>query len=130
MTVLPLEGYKSYKAYGSFHKLMMGLKCLPLYYGESYEDFFERIEAMPEKDQETMIREAALFVTLERDELDPVLSFCADANGVPYSAENIKNLSPGDIIEIIVAVAKQMAKIKINFVNEAEKKRSKIAQLI
>jgi hypothetical protein len=122
MKVLELKGYKSLKALNVFHALMLGLKMLPAYIGESYEDFFARVQAMTPEDQEKIIREAALFVNVEPDELGALVSFVADKNGIPYGPENIKNLGPADLHEIIVAVCVEISKIKINFVSESEKK--------
>ena len=123
MRVLELKGYKSLRALNAFHALMLGLKMLPAYMGESYEDFFARVQAMPHEDQVKMIREAALFVELQEEEMKALVCFCADKNGVPYSAENLKNLGPGDLIEVIVAVCSEIAKIKIDFVTDREKKK-------
>ena len=122
MRVLELKGYKSLKALNAFHALMLGLKMLPSYMGESYEEFFDRIANMAPKDQEKLIREAALFVELAEDEVQALISFCADPNGVPYCPENLKSLGPAQLIEIIVAVSMEIAKIKINLVSETEKK--------
>lgn len=122
MTVGELKGYKAWKAFGTFHKLMLGLKMLPAYMGESYEEFYDRVAIMNETDQEKLIREAAVFVDLEQDELESVLCFCSDPNGVPYTSENLKSLPPDQIHEIIVAVCKEIAKIKVDFLTEAEKK--------
>jgi hypothetical protein len=122
MAVRELKGHKSLRALNAFHALMLGLKMLPAYMGESYEDFFSRIEDMPPSDQEKMIREAALFVELQKEEVDALLSFCEDKNGVPYSEANVKNLGPKELVDSIVAVCMEMAKIKIDFVSEAEKK--------
>ncbi len=130
MNVIELRGYKSLKAMNAFHALMLGLKMLPSYRAESYEDFYARIEAMDDSDQEKMIREAVLFVNLEKDEVEALACFCTDANGVPYTAENIKNLGPKDLVEMIVAVCVQISKINVNFVTEVEKKNSKNSQLI
>lgn len=122
MTVLRLEGYRSLKALNAFHTLMLGLKMLPSYMGEAYEDFYQRIEAMAPSDQEKMIREAALFVELQKDEIEAICHFAADANGIAYGPENLKRLGPGEILEIIVAVCVEISKIKVNFVSESEKK--------
>lgn len=122
MKVLELKGYKSLRALNVFHSLMLGLKMLPAYMGETYEDFYDRISKMDAASQEKLIREAALFVEIQKDELEALISFCADANGVPYSAENMKNLGPKDIHEMIVAVCLQIAKIKIDLVSDSEKK--------
>jgi hypothetical protein len=123
MRVLPLVGLRSYQAMRAFQTLMLGLKMLPAYMTESYEDFYDRVSKMDPADQERMIREAAAFVPLDAEESESVLCFCADPNGVPYRTENIKNLGPGDIHEALVAVFKEIAKIKINFVGEDEKKK-------
>ncbi len=122
MKVLELKGYRSLKALNAFHALMLGVKMLPAYMGESYEDFFSRVNAMPEADQEKVIREGALFVELQRDEVEALVGFCADKNGVPYSAENLKSLGPGEIVEIVVAVCVEISKIKIDLVTPNEKK--------
>lgn len=127
MKVLELRGYKSLRAMNAFHTLMLGLKMLPAYMGESYEDFYARVELMPESDQEKLIREAVLFVNLEKDEVEALAEFAADPNGVPYRAENLKNLDPKAIMEIIVAVALQISKIKVDFVSDAEKKKLNIS---
>lgn len=122
MKVLELKGYKSYRAMSAFSTLMLGLKMLPAYMGEAYEDFFQRIQAMPEIDQRKMITEAAAFVVLDKEEIDSLVCFCADKNGVPYGPENVKSLGPDEIIHIIVAVGCEIVKIKIDFLSEAEKK--------
>lgn len=130
MKVLELKGYKSLKALNAFHTLMLGLKMLPAYCGESYEDFYSRVALMSEADQEKIIREAALFVELQKEEVEAIVCFCTDPNGVPYTSENLKNIDPGQIVEMIVAVCKEISKIKIDFTSENEKKNSPISQLI
>lgn len=122
MKVLELKGYKSLRAMNAFHALMLGLKMLPNYMAESYEDFFAKIQAMPEKDQLKMIKEAAMFVELQKEEVEALVCFCCDANGVPYTAENLKSLKPDKILDMIVAVCFEISKIKIDFVSDNEKK--------
>lgn len=122
MKVLKLEGFKSLRALNAFHALMLGLKMLPTYMGESYQGFYSRIKKMPIKDQENMIREAVLFVELQEDEVKSLICFCTDKNNVPYTEENLKSLKPDELIEIIVAVAVEISKIKIDFISETEKK--------
>lgn len=128
MRVLELRGYKSLKALNAFHTLMLGLKMLPAYMAVPYEEFYSRVEHMSPQDQEKLIREAVLFVELQKDEVEALACFVVDANGIPYSAENMKSLSPADLVEIIVSVCKEISKIKINFVSETEKKNSIISQ--
>lgn len=124
MKVLELKGLKSLKALNAFHTLMLGLKMLPSYAGEAYEEFYDRVSQMPHEDQIKLIREAALFVELGDDEVSALVGFCCDANGVPYRTENIKNLGPDELLECIVAVCSEIAKIKIDLVTETEKKKS------
>lgn len=122
MRVLELRGIKSIGPLRSFHTLLLGLKMLPAYMGETYEEFLDRVDQMDAASKKKIIREAALFVALDDEETKIILSFCADSNGVPYSAENIKNLTPKDIFEAIVSVCLEVSKIKIDLVTEAEKK--------
>jgi hypothetical protein len=120
--VLPLKGYKSLKALNAFNALMLGLKMLPAYMGIRYEDFFAKIQASPPDEQERMIREAALLVSLEKDEVEALVCFSTDKNGVPYTEENISNLGPDELHEVIVAVCVAISKIKIDFLSNNEKK--------
>lgn len=122
MKVLELKGYKSLRALNAFNALMLGLKMLPAYMAEEYETFLNRVNLMPPEDQRKMIREAALFVELQKEEVEAIICFCADKNGVPYTSENLKSLGPDQLIEIIVAVCFEIAQIKIDFVSESEKK--------
>jgi hypothetical protein len=130
MRVLELRGYKSLKALQAFHSLMLGLKMLPAYVGEKYEDFYARVSEMPESDQEKMIREAVLFVDLPLEEVSALVGFCADGNGVPYGDAQLKAMGPKQIHEIIVAVCMEISRIKIDFVTDAEKKKSLDSRLI
>jgi hypothetical protein len=129
MKVLELKGYKSLRALNAFHTLMLGVKMLPAYLGESYEDFYERISEMTDEKRAVIIREAAFFVQLNSDEIEALASFCADENGVPYQPANIKNLGPDKLIDIICAVCEEIGRIKIDMVSDSEKKKSQITAL-
>ncbi len=122
MKVLELKGIRSLRALNAFHTLMLGLKMLPAYAMETYEQFYARIETMDDAGQETMIREAAVFVPLTDEDVEAVISFCADPNGVPIGAANVKNLGPKEIHECVVAVCKVIGRIKIDLVADAQKK--------
>ena len=126
--VSELQGLESMKALNVFHKLMLGLKMLPSYFSVGYEEFYQSISEMPDEDQLKMIREAALFVDLDKSEVEAMTYFCLDPNGVRYRSENLKNLKPDQLYEMIVAVAVEISKIKINFVTESEKKKLKTSQ--
>lgn len=125
-TVGELRGYKSLRALNAYNTLLLGLKMLPEYRHESYEEFYKRAEQMSSEDQEKLIRAAVVFVELQKDEVEALVGFCKDANGIPYTAENLKSLTAEDIFEIIVAVCCEIAKIKINLVSEDEKKTENV----
>lgn len=122
VTVLPLEGFKSLRALNAFHTLMLGLKMLPAYMGEPYEKFFARVGAMPIEDQYRMIREAAAFVELSQEEVEALVGFTSDPNGIPYGPPQLKTMKPGQILDLVCAVCLEIAKMKIDLVSEAEKK--------
>jgi len=122
MRVLELKGYKSLRALNAFNALMLGLKMLPAYMAEDYEPFLARIQEMPPEDQKKMIREAAKFVELQKEEVEAIICFCTDKNGVPFTSENLKNLGPEQLVEIITSVCFEIAQIKIDFVTDSEKK--------
>lgn len=122
MKVLPIRGLDSYWALQSYIKLLIGLKMLPMYMGKSLEEFLSMIEEMPVADRKKIVREAVLVVTLERDEINSLMKFAADANGVPFTQENTAKLSPKEFIEILDAVVQEIAAMEINFLTSAEKK--------
>lgn len=120
--VLPLTGYKSLRALNAFHALLLGLKMLPAYIGEDYESFYASFGEKTEGEKEKLVREAVVFVQLAEDEVEALISFAKDKNGVPFSKVNLKNLTAGDLHEIIVAVCMEIGRIKIELVTEQEKK--------
>jgi hypothetical protein len=122
--LLPLQGYQSLRALNGCHTLLLGLKMLPVYMDQTYQAFFASFSTKSDEEKERNIREAAAFVQLSSEEVAAFLSFATDTNGVPYSDVNQKNLNPGEIFEIIVAVCMEISRIKIDLVSEEEKKKS------
>jgi hypothetical protein len=122
--LLPLQGYKSLKALNAFHTLLLGLKMLPAHMATDYETFYEAFNTKTEAEQETLLREAAAFVQLTPEEVEALLSFATDANGVPYGPVNIKTLGPKAIFEVIIAVCMEIGRIKIDLISGDEKKKS------
>lgn len=121
--VLPLKGYKALRALNGFHALLLGLKMLPAYAEVPYETFYASFQDKTEDEKETLIREAAVFVELDRDEVEALIGFCTDKNGVPFSPMNIGNLALDELHEVIVAVCMEIGRIKIDLVTDAEKKK-------
>lgn len=126
--VLPLVGFKSLRAFNAFHALLLGMKMLPAYVMEPYEDFYARAQEKSDEEKMKLLKEAAQFVSLEQEELESLICFCTDKNGVPYSAANIKNLAPDELVSVIVAVCMEISKIKIELLTDEEKKNSLTSQ--
>lgn len=122
MKVLELKGYKSLRALNAFHTLMLGVKMLPAYASMTYEDFAKLVSELDETGQEKILREAALFVELQPEEVEALICFCTDPNGVPYGPNNMKNLGPKELVDIIVAVCLEIGKLKVGILTETEKK--------
>lgn len=123
--VTEVRGLKSLAAFNVFHTLLLGLKMLPAYIAEDYDSFLKRVQAMPAPDQEKMIQEAVKFVKLDKDEVEALLVFCRDPNGVPFNAQNIDNLSPQQISDCIVAVCMKITEVKVTMISDDEKKNLK-----
>lgn len=128
--VLPLKGYKSLRALNAFHALLLGLKMLPMYIAEDYETFYSAFKDKTEDEKEKFLRQAVVFVQLEQDEVEALITFVTDQNGVPYSAVNLKNLSLDELHEVIISVCMEIGRIKIDLVSEDEKKNSGNSQLM
>lgn len=107
----------------AFSALLLGLKMLPAYGNVPYDQFFESFKAMPEAEKEKMIREASLFVELSQEEIEAIISFATDKNGIPYGPVNLKNLGPQELHEIITAVCMEIGRIEIGILSDAEKKK-------
>lgn len=122
MKVLELKGLKSLRALNAFSALVLGVKMLPSYMGESYEEFLARVQDMPPQDQKKILIEAVQFVELQPQEVEAMLCFCADKNGVPYTSENIGNLKPAELVDAIVSVCSEIVKMKIDLLSDKEKK--------
>lgn len=120
--LLPLKGPDTYWALQSYIKLLFGLKMLPMYMGKTLEEFFDSIEAMPVEDRKKIVRQAVLMVTLDGGEINSLLKFATDKNGVRFSHENTAGLEPGQFMEIIHAVTQAIAALEPNFLSASEKK--------
>jgi hypothetical protein len=97
---------------------------LPVNLSTDYVTFFESFKTKTDEEKESAIRQAVAFVQLTYEEIEAMVSFVVDKNGVPYSSINFKDLKPDDIFEIIVSVAMEVGRIKVELVSENEKKKS------
>lgn len=128
---LTLEGAKSHTALTAYMAILTGLKMSPAYQHLGLEEFTEMVESMEPADMLKVFIIGARIVPLTPDELKALVCFCTDKNGVSYSAENLKNLGPSDLVEIIVTVCMEIAtNISIDLITKEEKKNSNPSQLM
>ena len=124
----PITGLESLSVLNVYQTLLIGLQMMPAYITWEAEDFLAAIEAMDFEDQKKVFWDAAKIVPLEKDEVEKLLRYYKDPNGVPISKENIRALNAMQIAEMIVNVCMDIAQMKIDFVTEDEKKKSLISQ--
>lgn len=127
--VLEIKGIKSLRAWNVFQQLMLGVSMLPENASKKAEVFYREVQEMDESQQDEIILKAINLVPVEVEDLQALFTFCADQNGVPFSSENIKNLKPSEMIEMIFLVCKEIAKCKMYFISQDEKKKSEISPL-
>lgn len=95
---------------------------IPIYAFIPYEDFFASFEEKTDVEKENFLREGLAFIELKEDEIDALIGFCEDANGIPYGKANIKNLPVKEIYDCCLSVLIEISKIEITFITESEKK--------
>lgn len=110
--------------------LMLGLCMIPEYNHMSLEQFTKIVEAMEFEDQLKVLTQGAKIVELDPKEVKALVCFCTDKNGVPYTEENVKNLGPSELVEIVVTVCMEILRnIDIDLVTDDEKKNSEASPL-
>lgn len=128
INILPLVGYKALRSMAAFNTLLLGLKMLPMYETIEYPEFYASFKDKTDKQKEDALRLAAAFVQLSSEEVESLISFASDKNGIPYTSANLKNLKPNELFEIIIAVCMEIGRIKIDLVSDEEKKKSLTSQ--
>ena len=121
--VLPLVGLESLHAFTAFNALLLGMKMLPAYAAIPYVTFYASFGEKSEAEKETFLREALAFVTLSKEEVSALVSFCTDSNNVPYGPHNMKSMPVKELFDIVIAVCMEIGRIEITLVTEAEKKK-------
>ena len=128
---LPLKDYKSLRALNAFSALMIGMKMLPAHQHLTIEEFVMLVDSMDDEGKIAVLTNGAKIVALDQEEVKALVCFCTDKNGIPYVAENMKSLTPSDLVEVIVTVCMEVIKnIHIDLVTKEEKKNSNPSQLM
>lgn len=122
MNLLPLKGPKSVRALQAFQVLVLCGNMLPEYMGMEREAYGKMADELSEADKEKLLRKILTTIPTQEEEIYVLAAFATDKHGVPFSKVNIDNLGPAQIVEILVAVCMEIAKIKITMVTDEEKK--------
>jgi hypothetical protein len=122
MMVDELKGYDGLRAVNVFYTMLIGLNFLPQFLKFSLTEMVEHLSTLEREDKEKAFRLGAVFVEQKQDDLMAMLRLSRDANGVRYSQENMKNLNPKELIDIIVAVCLAVSDIDVGMISSAEKK--------
>ena len=111
-----LRGLKSPAGFQVMYNLLIGYYMIPAFDAESnFEEFVKSFEKMPREERRKILAKSACITPLKEDEYLNVLSFCKDENGIPYTRENVNNLSYDKIIELVVDVCLAYSDCKVFF---------------
>lgn len=124
LKVLPLTGLKALRAFNVFYSLMLGYRMHPKNVLMSDIDFLKHFSNLSEEEKARELIEAVKFVPLEESEVNELICFCCDSNGVPLSALNTKEMTPDMIADIIVSVSLEFSKTKLFTIGAEELKKN------
>lgn len=111
-----LKGLKSPAGFQVLYTLLIGFYSVPTFEAKTdFNEFIKDFEQAPRERREEILRKSVCITPLKEDEYMAVLCFAKDANGVPYTKENVENLSYDEIMEIVVAVCLAYSDCKVFF---------------
>lgn len=111
-----LRGLKSPAGFQVLYTLLIGYYMIPAFGAEAdFEEFIKNFEKLPREDRRKILLKSACATPLKEEEYLNALCFCKDENGIPYSQENVQNLSYDKIIEKVVEVCLAFSDCKVFF---------------
>lgn len=128
--VRELKGAKSLVAFNGFNTLLLALKMLPDHLEKTYDQFHAMFDELDDAGKVKALSRALAHVALTEDEVAAMVSFCSDSNGVPYGTANINTLKLEELHAVILSVAMEISRIKVDILSEDEKKNSSDGQSI
>ena len=120
--LLPLTGISGVRAFNVFHSVILGLKMVPIELEKGYHAFLDEMNSKTEDEKREYFRTGLNFVPLEESDIEAVIRFCEDANGIPLTKNSVRGMSSVDIINLMVEVFLEIAKLNVNLVTKDEKK--------
>lgn len=124
MKIRPILGYNCYRAYQIYRDILLASYIFwtanKIYLTgedkrETYKEFLVRFENSNEEERREIIKIGADTFNLSLEEVCFLAGQVEDANGVPYSKANLANLTPKEIIDIIVEVCLEISKVTVFF---------------
>ena len=104
------------KAPRVFKFLLIGCYTVPTFEAQAdFEEFVKSFEQMPREEREKILKKSVCVTPLKEEEYMNVLCFCKDKNGIPYSKENVENLTYDEIMELVVKVCLAYSDCKVFF---------------
>lgn len=111
-----LRGLKSPAGFQVLFNLLLGYYTVPqLGANQSFDDFVKDFEKMPRDERKKILSKSVCITPLKEEEYLNVLCFAKDANGIPYSKENVENLKYDEIMDIVVDVCLAYSDCKVFF---------------
>lgn len=117
-----LRGLQSVWALNAYSTLVYGLATEQACLGQDYETSTAKFEALPLADKEKQLRHALQIVNLSKDDMQNLLAFALDVNGIPYSQKNVDKLPPMELVEAMLAVCLELAQLRPQICPEDAKK--------
>ena len=127
-SVLTLTGIAGVRAFNVFHHVILGMKMLPINLEKGYEAFLGELHEKEDQERKKFFVSGLRFVPLEDSDIEAVLKFCLDSNGVPLCRANTKSMAAQTIIEHMADVFVEISKINVDLVTDEEKKNLKTSQ--
>lgn len=111
-----LRGLKSPAGFQVLYTLLIGYYTVPTFNAKvNFEEFIKDFEKAPREERKRILTKSVCITPLKEEEYMNVLCFAKDANGIPYTRENVENLSYDEIMEIVVEVCLAYSDCKVFF---------------
>lgn len=122
MKIKELKGYPSIRAYAVYQRILLGLLSIPAVLGIAPQDFIDGFEDKPRDERRILLIKACAVMDLSDDEIDSLLYFAVDNNGVALSRINTAALGPKELTEVIVEVCLMASDAKVHSLTKDQKK--------
>lgn len=112
-----IKGIKGAAAFHTAQVLLLSYYMIPTFREgkETYLEFLDRFSKMDDEEKQKVFKIGATFADLKPNEVEAVLCFAKDKNGVPYGKCNIGTLGINEFYELISEICLAVVNIKLFF---------------